>query len=98
MLRENAADLESLLAALEKEAPSSDSRSAAERIKFVADRPGHDRRYAVDARKAHRDLGWEPRESFKTGISKTVRWYLDRQDWVQSINEGTYRGERLGLG
>ncbi|AKH37872.1 MULTISPECIES: dTDP-glucose 4,6-dehydratase [Nitrosomonas] len=60
-------------------------------IKYVVDRPGHDRRYAIDARKIERDLGWKPVETFETGIRKTVKWYLDNQDWVANIQSGEYR-------
>jgi dTDP-glucose 4,6-dehydratase len=62
-----------------------------ELITFVKDRPGHDRRYAMDASKIERDLGWRPRETFKTGISKTVRWYLENEDWVRDVTSGGYR-------
>ena len=65
-------------------------------ITFVADRPGHDWRYAIDCRKIERELGWTPQETFATGIRKTVRWYLDHTTWVDRIEAGTYRGERLG--
>jgi dTDP-glucose 4,6-dehydratase len=58
---------------------------------FVADRPGHDRRYAIDARKIERELGWRPAETFETGIRKTVRWYLEHQDWVAHVQSGAYR-------
>ena len=54
-------------------------------------RPGHDRRYAIDARKIERDLGWRPAETFATGIRKTVQWYLDHPEWVQRVQSGTYR-------
>jgi dTDP-glucose 4,6-dehydratase len=60
-------------------------------IQFVADRPGHDRRYAIDARKIASELGWRPRESFETGLAKTVRWYLDHADWVAQVKSGEYR-------
>jgi dTDP-glucose 4,6-dehydratase len=60
-------------------------------ITFVTDRPGHDRRYAIDARKIERELGWRPAETFETGIRKTVRWYLDHQDWVAHVQSGAYR-------
>jgi dTDP-glucose 4,6-dehydratase len=60
-------------------------------ITFVADRPGHDRRYAIDARKVERELGWRPAESFDSGIRKTVRWYLDHADWVRRVQSGAYR-------
>ena len=66
-------------------------------ITHVTDRPGHDFRYAIDCRKIERDLGWRPRESFDSGLEKTVRWYLDNRDWWQAIHSGAYRGQRLGL-
>jgi dTDP-glucose 4,6-dehydratase len=62
-----------------------------EQITFVADRPGHDRRYAIDASKIERELGWKPVETFATGIEKTVRWYLDNQDWVDDVQSGAYQ-------
>ncbi len=65
-------------------------------ISFVTDRPGHDQRYAIDASKIKRELGWQPRETFDTGLAKTVRWYLDNQAWWERIRSGVYRGERLG--
>jgi len=65
-------------------------------ITFVTDRPGHDQRYAIDASKIKRDLGWEPQETFASGLRKTVRWYLDNPQWWQRIRTGVYRGERLG--
>ncbi|MFN7570356.1 MAG: dTDP-glucose 4,6-dehydratase [Betaproteobacteria bacterium] len=63
----------------------------AEQITYVKDRPGHDRRYAIDARKIERDLGWRPAETFATGIRKTVQWYLDHADWVAHVRDGRYR-------
>ncbi|WP_047933344.1 dTDP-glucose 4,6-dehydratase [Pseudomonas putida] len=63
----------------------------AELITYVTDRPGHDRRYAIDARKIERDLGWRPAETFETGIRKTVQWYLDNQQWVTGVMDGSYR-------
>jgi len=74
------------------------ANSYREQIAFVADRPGHDLRYAIDCGKIERDLGWRPSESFETGLRKTVRWYLDNPDWWGAIRSGAYRGERLGLG
>ncbi|HVW52310.1 MAG TPA: dTDP-glucose 4,6-dehydratase [Trinickia sp.] len=62
-----------------------------EQITFVADRPGHDRRYAIDARKIEREVGWRPAETFETGLAKTVRWYLDNQEWVDEVASGAYR-------
>jgi dTDP-glucose 4,6-dehydratase len=68
-------------------------------IKFVADRPGHDKRYAIDASRIEKELGWKPKESFTTGLQKTVAWYIENVDgWCQRILNGSYRGERLGLG
>lgn len=68
-----------------------------ELVSFVRDRPGHDLRYAIDCSKIERDLGWEPLETFETGLRKTVRWYLDNTDWWSAIRSGKYRGERLGV-
>jgi dTDP-glucose 4,6-dehydratase len=68
-----------------------------ELISFVTDRPGHDQRYAIDATKLETDLGWRARETFETGIEKTVRWYLDRSDWWKPLRDKVYSGERLGL-
>jgi dTDP-glucose 4,6-dehydratase len=71
--------------------PRSDGQSYKTQITFVKDRPGHDRRYAIDARKIERELGWRPQETFETGIRKTVQWYLDHQDWVEGVTSGAYR-------
>lgn len=65
-------------------------------ITFVTDRPGHDLRYAIDARKIERELGWVPQETFETGLRKTVQWYLANQSWWQRVQDGSYQGERLG--
>ena len=62
-----------------------------DQVAFVKDRPGHDRRYAIDARKLERELGWKPVETFETGLRKTVQWYLDNQEWVQDVMSGEYR-------
>jgi dTDP-glucose 4,6-dehydratase len=67
-------------------------------IRFVQDRPGHDRRYAIDASKIRADLGWVPRESFETGLQKTVEWYLENRAWCERVQDGSYRRERLGVG
>jgi dTDP-glucose 4,6-dehydratase len=67
-------------------------------ITYVKDRPGHDRRYAIDASKIHGALGWAPRESFATGLEKTIRWYLDNTAWVEGVMSGKYQRQRLGLG
>ena len=71
--------------------PRADGTSYTAQITYVKDRPGHDRRYAIDARKIERELGWKPAETFQTGIRKTVQWYLDHSDWVERVQSGAYR-------
>jgi dTDP-glucose 4,6-dehydratase len=71
--------------------PRADGQSYASQIAYVKDRPGHDRRYAIDARKIERELGWKPAETFESGIRKTVQWYLDHPEWVQRVQSGAYR-------
>jgi dTDP-glucose 4,6-dehydratase len=66
-------------------------------IKFVTDRPGHDLRYAIDASKAHGELGWKPLQSFETGLEHTIRWYLENRPWWEPLRNGVYAGQRLGL-
>ncbi len=78
-------------ALLDELRPKVDGSSYKAQITHVQDRPGHDRRYAIDARKIERELGWKPAETFETGIRKTVQWYLDHPDWVQHVQTGTYR-------
>lgn len=78
-------------ALLDELRPRTDGKPYNEQIAYVTDRPGHDRRYAIDARKLERELGWKPAETFETGIRKTVEWYLDNQDWVSNIQSGAYR-------
>src|SRR5215831_17557498 len=87
----NIALVKMLCAVLDEERPRRDGASYARQIAFVTDRPGHDRRYAIDAGKIARELGWAPRESFAAGLRKTVRWYLDGQDWVKNVTTGAYR-------
>lgn len=77
--------------------PRQDDESYSKLISFVQDRPGHDKRYAIDASKIKRELGWEPKETFESGIYKTVNWYLNNLDWCHRVLDGSYRGERLGL-
>ena len=90
-------DLVRLLCSLLDELrPRPDGRSYAEQIAFVADRPGHDLRYAIDASKIRRELGWRPHQDPVSGFRKTVAWYLENQPWWQSILDGSYRLERLG--
>ncbi|MGC9402607.1 dTDP-glucose 4,6-dehydratase [Vibrio genomosp. F10 str. 9ZC157] len=69
----------------------------AEQITYVQDRPGHDRRYAIDSSKMQRELGWTPEETFETGLRKTVQWYLDNSAWCQNVQDGSYQRERLGV-
>ena len=69
----------------------------ADLITFVKDRPGHDQRYAIDASKIERELGWVPEETFETGLRKTVQWYLDNLEWCQHVQDGSYQGQRLGF-
>ena len=69
----------------------------AELIEFVADRPGHDQRYAIDAGKIGATLGWTPAETFESGLAKTIDWYLDNREWCDHVRDGSYQGERLGL-
>jgi dTDP-glucose 4,6-dehydratase len=76
---------------LDELSPRADGKPYREQITYVTDRPGHDRRYAIDAGKIERELGWKPLETFETGISKTVRWYLDNQAWVANVTSGAYR-------
>jgi dTDP-glucose 4,6-dehydratase len=71
--------------------PRIDGKSYVEQITFVKDRPGHDRRYAIDASKIQRELGWRPAETFETGIKKTVQWYLDNPKWIEGVVSGSYR-------
>jgi dTDP-glucose 4,6-dehydratase len=73
-----------------------DAGSYRDLISFVKDRPGHDRRYAIDASKIERDLGWKPAESFESGIKKTIQWYLDNELWWSRVLNGTYKLERIG--
>jgi dTDP-glucose 4,6-dehydratase len=80
-----------LCAILDEMQPRVDGLPYSSQISFVADRPGHDRRYAIDATRLERELGWKPAETFETGIRKTVRWYLDNQAWVEGVTSGSYR-------
>ncbi len=83
---------------LDELVPASAWRPHAQLIQFVTDRPGHDQRYAIDAGKIDRDLGWQPQETFNTGLRKTVEWYLANTGWCQRAMAGRYAGERLGAG
>ena len=83
--------VETLCAILDELKPKSDGKSYADQITFVKDRPGHDRRYAIDASKLERDLGWRPQETFETGLRKTVIWYLENETWVNHVVSGEYQ-------
>ena len=80
-----------LCAILDELSPRADGKPYQEQITYVKDRPGHDRRYAIDATKIERELGWKPAETFDSGIKKTIQWYLDNQSWVKNITSGAYR-------
>ena len=82
---------------LDEMLPQSAYRPHADLITYVADRPGHDLRYAIDSSKIRNELGWRPQESFESGLAKTVRWYLDNKTWWERILSGVYQTERLGL-
>ncbi len=83
--------VKTICALLDELRPKGDGSSYQTQITYVQDRPGHDRRYAIDASKIERELGWKPAETFATGIRKTVQWYLDNQDWVTHVQSGAYR-------
>lgn len=95
--RSNLQVVENICARLDLIQPRSDGRSYADQITFVADRPGHDHRYAIDPAKLERDLGWSPQIAFEAGIDATVRWYLANEWWWRPILSGAYAGERLGV-
>jgi dTDP-glucose 4,6-dehydratase len=80
-----------LCAILDELKPRTDGQSYASQVTFVKDRPGHDRRYAIDATKLARELDWKPAETFETGIRKTVQWYLANQEWVANVTSGAYQ-------
>ncbi len=83
--------VKTICAILDELKPRADGKSYVEQITYVKDRPGHDRRYAIDASKVERELSWRPQETFDTGIRKTVRWYLDNPEWVEGVVSGSYR-------
>jgi len=85
-----------ICALLDARRPREDGQPRASQITYVADRPGHDRRYAIDASKLKRELGWQPAHSFQQGIADTVDWYLAHQEWVRRVLDGSYRLERIG--
>ena len=87
----NISVVETICRILDQLRPRADQKSYLEQITFVRDRPGHDRCYAINASKIADELGWKPKETFESGIQKTVQWYLDRQDWVEGVVSGSYR-------
>ena len=87
-----------ICALLDQRRPREDGQPRASQITYVADRPGHDRRYAIDASKLRDELGWEPEYTFARGIAETVDWYLTNQEWVKRVLDGSYRLERIGAG
>lgn len=94
--RENIAVVETICRLLDERRPRQDGQPRASQITFVRDRPGHDRRYAIDASKIESELGWTPSVGFEEGIARTVDWYLDNSEWTGRILDGAYRLERLG--
>lgn len=94
--RENITVVKTICALLDARKPLADGRSRESLITFVKDRPGHDRRYAIDSSKLQSELGWQPSQTFETGIAQTVDWYLANQPWSQRVLDGSYRMERLG--
>jgi dTDP-glucose 4,6-dehydratase len=94
--RKNLEVVRSICSLLDELAPRQHAGSYQELISFVSDRPGHDRRYAIDAGKIERELGWTPQETFDSGLRKTVRWYLDNLDWCRHVQDGSYQRDRLG--
>ncbi|MFT4255580.1 MAG: dTDP-glucose 4,6-dehydratase [Pseudoxanthomonas sp.] len=94
--KQNIDVVKTICALLDQRRPRADGRPRESQIAFVADRPGHDRRYAIDASKLKNELGWEPQYTFEQGIAETVDWYLQNQAWVQRVLDGSYRLERIG--
>ena len=94
--RPNLEVVRTICALLDAKSPRKDGKSYSTQITFVADRPGHDRRYAIDCTKLQKELGWKPRESFETGLAKTVDWYLTHRAWCDDITSKKYARERLG--
>jgi len=95
--RQNIEVVKAICALIDQRRPREDGRPRESQITFVKDRPGHDRRYAIDAGKIRRELGWTPTVSFEQGLAATVDWYLDNADWVARVLDGSYRLERIGV-
>jgi dTDP-glucose 4,6-dehydratase len=96
--RTNLQVVQAICAAVDKLRPGLPHAPSTSLIQFVKDRPGHDRRYAMDTSKIQRELGWQPRETFETGLERTVAWYLNNTEWLARCSSGGYRRQRLGLG
>ena len=96
--RQNIQVVETICGLLDERRPRQDGKPRASQITYVKDRPGHDRRYAIDATKLKSELGWAPQHSFEQGIADTVDWYLENQAWVGRVLDGSYRLERIGAG
>ena len=94
--KQNIEVVRAICALLDQRRPREDGQPRESQIAYVADRPGHDRRYAIDASKLRDELGWEPKYDFERGIAETIDWYLDHQDWVKRVLDGSYRLERIG--
>ena len=94
--KQNIEVIKTICQILDELEPQLNGQSYEKLMTFVKDRPGHDLRYAIDASKIERELGWKPQESFETGIRKTVQWYLDNLEWCRRVQDGSYQRERLG--
>ncbi|UNK56456.1 dTDP-glucose 4,6-dehydratase [Pseudoxanthomonas daejeonensis] len=95
--KQNIEVVQAICALLDERRPREDGKPRSSQVTYVADRPGHDRRYAIDASKLKDELGWEPKYTFEQGIATTIDWYLENQDWVQRVLDGSYRLERIGV-
>jgi dTDP-glucose 4,6-dehydratase len=96
--KQNIEVVQAICALLDQRRPREDGKPRASQITYVTDRPGHDRRYAIDASKLQHELGWTPKYTFERGLAETVDWYLDNQAWVKRVLDGSYRLERIGAG
>jgi dTDP-glucose 4,6-dehydratase len=94
--KQNIEVVRAICALLDARRPREDGQPRSSQITHVTDRPGHDRRYAIDASKLKDQLGWEPKHTFEQGIAETVDWYLSHQEWVDGVLDGSYRLERIG--
>ena len=95
--KQNIDVVETICTILDNIKPRTDGQSYTKQITFVKDRPGHDLRYAIDASKINKELGWQPQETFESGIQKTVEWYLNNLEWCRHVQDGSYQRERMGV-